>query len=56
MSVFVKYMHACVCGGEMENTGVVYPSRQKPFTGLLNTEQEETDRGAERKQNWVWVR
>lgn len=44
------YMHAHVCGGEMKNAGVVYPSRQKPFTGLLKTEQEETDtdRGAER--------
>lgn len=51
MSVFVKYMYACVCGGEMENTGVVYPSRQKPFTGLLNTEQSRKRQTEEQKEN-----
>lgn len=40
-----------VCGGEMENIGVVYLSRQNPFTEMLNTEQDPHAKTVEMKQN-----
>lgn len=41
-----------VCGGEMKNTGFAHLSWQKPFTGLLNTKQEETEEQKQKKNGW----